>query len=158
MWHKPCRTFHPWCLCIKTRCLADSVRPAEFTESQSLSALWTHRLFEWCALANAWTQALMSENVHRKHVCVDISVLADVSVPLNGGLPSQLSKFGFHIHTGVALAKFKEHLSQTSKVRILDSAEDDHMSLFDSKTACLCQSIKINNKHVNSQSQGPVSI
>ena len=22
MWHKPCRTFHPWCLCIKTRCLS----------------------------------------------------------------------------------------------------------------------------------------
>ena len=21
MWHKPCRTFHPWCLCTKTRCL-----------------------------------------------------------------------------------------------------------------------------------------
>ena len=21
MWHKPCRTFHPWCPCIKTRCL-----------------------------------------------------------------------------------------------------------------------------------------
>ena len=21
MWHKPCRTFHPWCLCVKTRCL-----------------------------------------------------------------------------------------------------------------------------------------
>ena len=21
MWHKPYRTFHPWCLCIKTRCL-----------------------------------------------------------------------------------------------------------------------------------------
>ena len=21
MWHTPCRTFHPWCLCIKTRCL-----------------------------------------------------------------------------------------------------------------------------------------
>ena len=21
MWHKPCRTFNPWCLCIKTRCL-----------------------------------------------------------------------------------------------------------------------------------------
>ena len=21
MWHKPCRTFHHWCLCIKTRCL-----------------------------------------------------------------------------------------------------------------------------------------
>ena len=25
MWHKPCRTFHPWCLCIKTRCLLDCV-------------------------------------------------------------------------------------------------------------------------------------
>ena len=23
MWHKPCRTFHPWCPCIKTRCLWD---------------------------------------------------------------------------------------------------------------------------------------
>ena len=23
MWHKPCRTFHLWCLCIKTRCLYD---------------------------------------------------------------------------------------------------------------------------------------
>ena len=22
MWHKPCRTLHPWCLCIKTRCLS----------------------------------------------------------------------------------------------------------------------------------------
>ena len=21
MWHKPCRTFHPWSICIKTRCL-----------------------------------------------------------------------------------------------------------------------------------------
>ena len=25
MWHKPCRTFHPWCLCIKTRCLFTSI-------------------------------------------------------------------------------------------------------------------------------------
>ena len=25
MWHKPCRTFHPWCLCIKTRCLYQAV-------------------------------------------------------------------------------------------------------------------------------------
>ena len=25
MWHKPCRTFHPWCLCIKTRCLSPIV-------------------------------------------------------------------------------------------------------------------------------------
>ena len=26
MWHKPCRTFHPWCPCIKTRCL---LRPSD---------------------------------------------------------------------------------------------------------------------------------
>ena len=25
MWHKPCRTFHPWCPCIKTRCLSWSI-------------------------------------------------------------------------------------------------------------------------------------
>ena len=25
MWHKPCRTFHPWCPCINTRCLSASV-------------------------------------------------------------------------------------------------------------------------------------
>ena len=24
MWHKPCRTFHPWCPCIKTRCLSST--------------------------------------------------------------------------------------------------------------------------------------
>ena len=28
MWHKPCRTFHPWCPCIKTRCLFASWRRA----------------------------------------------------------------------------------------------------------------------------------
>ena len=27
MWHKPCRTFHPWCLCIKTRCLSYPYMP-----------------------------------------------------------------------------------------------------------------------------------
>ena len=39
-------------------------------------------------------------------------------------------------------------LSQTSKVRILHSAEEDNLSPFDLKIACLRQSIKINNnKH-----------
>ena len=27
MWHKPCRTFNPWCLCIKTRCLSAKWSP-----------------------------------------------------------------------------------------------------------------------------------
>ena len=29
MWHKPCRTFHPWCLCIKTRCLSTILLPTK---------------------------------------------------------------------------------------------------------------------------------
>ena len=41
-----------------------------------------------------------------------------------------------------------------SRVRILLSAEEDNLSPFDSKIACLCQSIKINNnKYVYRQSQ-----
>ena len=43
--------------------------------------------------------------------------------------------------------------SQTSQLRILHLAEDDNWSLFNSKTVCLCQSFKINNKHVYRQSQ-----
>ena len=27
MWHKPCRTYNPWCLCIKTRCLFELIGP-----------------------------------------------------------------------------------------------------------------------------------
>ena len=39
-------------------------------------------------------------------------------------------------------------------VRILHSAEEDNLSTFDSKIACLCQSIKINDsKHIYHQSQ-----
>ena len=32
MWHKPCRTFHPWCLCIKTRCLFLNVETTRAVE------------------------------------------------------------------------------------------------------------------------------
>ena len=28
MWHKACRTFHPWCPCTKTRCLSLCLMPA----------------------------------------------------------------------------------------------------------------------------------
>ena len=33
-------------------------------------------------------------------------------------------------------------------VRILHSSEEDNLSPFDSKIACLCRSIEINNKHI----------
>ena len=46
-------------------------------------------------------------------------------------------------------------LSQTSKVRIQHSGEEDNLSLFDWKIACLCQSIKIKatNTHICTQCQ-----
>ena len=47
MWHKPCRTFHLWCLCIKTRCLfltSDEVGAAvKVTSRHSLWRLGGHR-------------------------------------------------------------------------------------------------------------------
>ena len=50
MWHKPCRTFHPWCLCIKTRCLLCifvSAGSVTWTENESddigsLSPWWLY--------------------------------------------------------------------------------------------------------------------
>ena len=43
---------------------------------------------------------------------------------------------------------------ETSQLRIPHSAEEDNLSPFDSKIACLCQSIEINNnKHVYCQNQ-----
>ena len=48
----------------------------------------------------------------------------------------------------------EDWVSETPWVRILHSAEEDNLSPFDSKIACLCQSIEINNnKYVNRQSQ-----
>ena len=48
---------------------------------------------------------------------------------------------------------------QTSQFRILHLVEKDNLSPLDSKIACLCQSIKINNKHVyhHSQVRKPIS-
>ena len=42
MWHKPCRTFNPWCLCIKTRCLS-LVWEQAFTKPCWLIVSWTIR-------------------------------------------------------------------------------------------------------------------
>ena len=47
-----------------------------------------------------------------------------------------------------------ELVSETSQLRILHSAEGNHLSPLDSKIACLCQSIAINNnKHIYRKSQ-----
>ena len=44
MWHKPCRTFHPWCVCIKTRCLLPVVITTTFSAKNNniFSIITTH--------------------------------------------------------------------------------------------------------------------
>ena len=44
-----------------------------------------------------------------------------------------------------------DFVSQTSQLRIRHSAEEDNLSPSDPKIACLSQSIKISEKHVNRQ-------
>ena len=65
------------------------------------------------------------------------SLILDSSVGLSAGIQSA-----------------EDWVSETPWVRILLSAEEDNLSPFDSKIACLCQSIEINNnKYVSRQSQ-----
>ena len=59
------------------------------------------------------------------------SLILDSSVGLSAGIQSA-----------------GDWVSKTLWVRILHSAEEDNLSPFDSKIACLCQSIQINNKYV----------
>ena len=46
MWHKPCRTFHPWCPCIKTRCLYDT-RSHIVTENKWVDVSGSHTHQPW---------------------------------------------------------------------------------------------------------------
>ena len=71
---------------------------------------------------------------HRNYICI---MIRDSSVSLSAGIQSA-----------------GDWVSETLWVRILHSAEEDNLSPFDSKIACLCQSIEINNnKYVYRQSQ-----
>ena len=64
------------------------------------------------------------------------SLILDSSVGLSAGMQSA-----------------EDWVSETLWVRILHSAEEDNLSRFYSKIACLCQSIEINNRYVYRQSQ-----
>ena len=65
MWHKPCRTFHPWCLCIKTRCLLsqcwsnnlNSLRPGD----TFMSVNW-FIISSGYGLASVWCQDITWTN------------------------------------------------------------------------------------------------
>ena len=50
----------------------------------------------------------------------------------------------FGLSAGIQSAGYS--VPETLWFRILHSAEEDNLSPFDSKTACLCPSIEINNK------------
>ena len=54
MWHKPCRTFHPWCPCIKTRCLSAIVLSLLsrniLISTQETLIFWENGLFNESAL------------------------------------------------------------------------------------------------------------
>ena len=47
----------------------------------------------------------------------------------------------------VGIQSAGELVSEISQLGILYSAEEDNLSSFDSKIACLCQSTEINNNH-----------
>ena len=69
MWHKPCRTFHPWCPCIKTRCLSQIMRAT--SEDATYKDLWLrhcmkiHRIFiDTCCMASLRVQLIVSKNAN----------------------------------------------------------------------------------------------
>ena len=92
-----------------------------------------------CIYKYIYTHAQLHTYIHTYIYCLltgcrvrVFSLILDSSVGLSAGIQS----------TG-------DLVSETSQLRILHSAEEDNFSPFDSKIACLCQSIAIyNNKHI----------
>ena len=78
----------------------------------------------------AWCRQATSHYLKQCRVKV-FSLILDSSVGLSAGIQSA-----------------GDWVSETLWVRILHSAEEDNLSPFDSKIACLCQSIEINNKYI----------
>ena len=61
MWHKPCRTFHPWCPCIKTRCLCAMV--SADTEVTDLGSVYIRRA-DSRFVPSQWETALLCNDVY----------------------------------------------------------------------------------------------
>ena len=90
-----------------------------------------------CASVNPWLKMYVCVCVsvcvcmHAcMYVCMHAPLILDSSVSVSVGIKS----------VGDSVPK--------TLVQILHSAEEDNLSPFDLKIACLCQSIEINNKHV----------
>ena len=60
MWHKPCRTFNPWCLCIKTRCLVPWT-------VHSANEVTPCRDWAWVALVSAQVAGTRSGSRGHRH-------------------------------------------------------------------------------------------
>ena len=61
MWHKPCRTFHLWCLCIKTRCL-----------------YFSYDVFSGMKSSTTWNGNAIAQSPRKKSELRDISNTGDI--------------------------------------------------------------------------------
>ena len=94
------------------------------------------------------------------YVCMYVCIQSQVRMPNGSGVrwaeclliigtSCRVQVFSLILDNSVALSagiqSAEDWVSETLWVRILHSAEEDNLSPFDSKIACLCQSIEINN-------------
>ena len=106
MWHKPCRTFHPWCPCIKTRCLVRCDRqPAQkstwcglFGLLQSHSALPSTcaRAFPWQWRRDLWLigwPLISTDHPTREEIINEPQLMSQTSMIHSSDL---FSLFHFH--------------------------------------------------------------
>ena len=98
MWHKPCRTFHPWCPCIKTRCLLVPLYAA-LHDLSSLSPTFLckdiHRSPRWIPHTKAmWRVGLMFS-----------LICAWISGWVNNGEAGDLRRHGAHYDVPVMVRK-----------------------------------------------------
>ena len=68
MWHKPCRTFHPWCPCIKTRCLSVFTGATENRES-SWCQQYRHGIAAGCLYDNLRCHPQLWNWYHDECIC-----------------------------------------------------------------------------------------
>ena len=87
MWHKPCRIFHPWCPCIKTRCLSPG---------DGRSYMTTH--FNSFTLSDAYISIIGSDNGLSSGRCQAI-IWTNAGIFLIWPLGTNFSEISIEIHT-----------------------------------------------------------
>ena len=103
MWHKPCQTFHPWCPCIKTRCLCPYVShmPSGHLCVTVLFDMKNDQLWSWHLLdkeVQVWIGCQL-----QAWMCNYDSVTYP---PVNSGFPSQgPATRSFHVFLDLRLNK-----------------------------------------------------